>query len=339
VRSIAKRLRRFAAASWLVFAAITGAAPARALEQATVALPAVSPLFVTLDVADDLGLWEKYGVDLKTIDVPGVGAVNAVISGSVEFAASGAASPLRAAKRGQPLLVIATLADRLYVQIVMRRSIAEAASFDRSASLAARARLLRGRTIAVEAVGGSADVYLRLIAAEGELTEDDLHLAPMLQSNMEAAFDTGAIDGFVAGPPYSVVPVEAGTGVVVASGPDGDPGNMVPFGYIVMVTRPPVCAARRALCVGVGQALKEAAGFVVEHPAEAAASVRKRFPNLSDPVFQATMAAAFRAIPRSPVTTAVILEHADLFNIEAGFTKPEEKRANYDDLFTNEFVK
>jgi NitT/TauT family transport system substrate-binding protein len=339
VCSIAERLRRFAAASWLGLAAIAGAVPARALEHATVALPAVSPLYVILDVADDLGLWEKYGVDLKTVDVPGVGAVNAVISGSVEFAASAASSPLRAAKNGQQLLVIATLADRLYVQIVMRRSIAEAASFDRSASLAERARLLRGRTIAVEAVGGSAHAYLRLIAAEGGLTEDDLHLAPMLQSNMEAAFETDAIDGFVAGPPYSVVPVQRGTGVVVASGPDGDPDNMVPFGYIVMMTRPPVCAARRALCLGVGQALKEAAAAVADHPGEAVASVRKRFPNLSDAILQATMAAAFRAIPRSPVTTASIFEHADLFNIEAGFTKPEEKRANYDDLFTNEFVK
>ena len=339
MRSIAKRIRRFAGASSLVLVAIAGAAPARALEQATVALPAVSPLYVIEDVADDLRLWEKYGVDLKTVDVPGVGAVNAVISGSVEFAASAAASPLRAARSGQHLLVIATLADRLYVQIVMRRSVAEAASFDRSASLGVRARLLRGRTIAVEAVGGSADAYLRLIAAHGGLTEDDLHLAPMLQSNMEAAFETKAIDGFVAGPPYSVVPVQAGTGVVVASGPDGDPGDMVPFGYIVMVTRPQVCAARRALCLGVGHALKEAAAFVADHPAEAAASGRKRFPNLSDAVFQATMAAALRAIPRSPVTTASVLEHADLFNIGAGLTKPEEKRATYDDLFTNDFVK
>jgi NitT/TauT family transport system substrate-binding protein len=338
VRSTAERLRVLAAASSLGLAAIAGAAPARALEQASVALPAVSPLYVIQDVADDLQLWQKYGVDLKTVDVPGVGAVNAVISGSVEFAESAAASPLRAARSGQHLLVIATLGDRLYVQIVLRRSVAEAASFDRSASLAVRARLLRGRTIAVEAVGGSADAYLRLIAVQGGLTEDDLHLAPMLQSSMEAAFETNAIDGYVAGPPYSIVPVQAGSGVVVASGPDGDPDSMVPFGYIVMVTRPQVCEARRALCLGVGRALKEAAAFVADHPAEAAASVRKRFPTLSDATFQATMTAVLRAVPRAPVTTAPVLEHADLFNVAAGLTKQEDKRASYDDLFTNEYV-
>src|SRR5271155_1140494 len=102
---------------------MAGASPARALEQATVALPAVSPLFVIQDVAEDRGLFEKYGVALKSVDVPGVGAVNAVISGSGESAASAAASPLRAVRSGQHLLVIATLADRLYVQIVLRRQI------------------------------------------------------------------------------------------------------------------------------------------------------------------------------------------------------------------------
>src|SRR5271163_3561897 len=80
VRLIADPIRRLAAALSFGFAAITGAVPAGALEQATVAFPAVTPLFVILDVAEDRGLWQKYGVDLKSVDVPGVGAVNAVIS-------------------------------------------------------------------------------------------------------------------------------------------------------------------------------------------------------------------------------------------------------------------
>ena len=335
---IADRIGRLAAALSLALAATAGTAPVRALEQATVAIPTVSPLYVILDVAEDRGFWQKHGVGLKTIDVPGVGAVNAVISGSVEFAASAAASPLRAARSGQHLLVIATLADRIFVQIVLRRSIAQSAGFDPKASLAQRARLLRGRTIAVESIGGAANVYLRLIAAQGKLTENDVTIAPMLPSSMEAAFASHAVDGFVAGPPYSVVPVQDGTGIVLASGPNGDPANMVPFGYIVMVTRPGLCVERRALCFGIGGALKEAASFVADHPGDAAASVRKRFPNLSDAVFQATMEAVFRAVPRSPVTTASVLDHADLFNIAAGLTKAEDKRASYEDLFTNEYV-
>jgi NitT/TauT family transport system substrate-binding protein len=333
-----RRAAGFALALWAIAGSSAGAQE-RALQAATIALPTVSPGFVVQYVADDLGLWAKHGVDMKTVFVQGVGAVNALIGGSVEFSESAAASPIRAVERGQHLLVIATLADRVDVQLVVRRPVAEAASFDPTASLAARARLLRGRTIAVEAIGGFADAYLRLIALRGGVDPDDLRVAPMLQSSMEAAFDARAIDGFVAGPPYPIIPVQAGTGVVVASGTDGDPPDMVPFGFIVMITRPEVCQQRRQLCLGVGGALKEATAFIADHPEAATAAARKRFPALSEAVLAATMAATLRATPRSPVTTASQLEHADLFNIAAGLSKPEDKRASYDDLFTDEYVR
>ncbi|HUB94877.1 MAG TPA: ABC transporter substrate-binding protein [Stellaceae bacterium] len=322
-------------ALWMIGAGI----PARAIERATVAIPAVSPSFVVQAVADDHDLWAKYGVDLKSVAVPGVGAVNAVLSGSVDFAESAAASPLRAARSGQHLLIIATLMDRLYVQLVMRRTLLEAASFDPTASLAARVKVLPGRTIAVEAIGGAAFAYLRVLAALGGFGPDDVRVAPMLQSSMEAAFAANAIDGFVAGPPYSAGPVDAGAGLVVASGPDGDPDSMVPFGYIVMLTRPELCTKRRALCVGIGHALREAAAYVCDNPDGAAASVKKRFPTLDRAIFRTTMKAVLNGTPRIPVTSAAELEHADLFNVAAGLTKPEQKRTSYDDLFTNEYIR
>ena len=43
-------------------------------------------------IASDLGLWQKHGIKVKTVAITGIGAVNAVISGSAQFAQASASS-------------------------------------------------------------------------------------------------------------------------------------------------------------------------------------------------------------------------------------------------------
>ena len=55
------------------------------------------------------------------------------------------------------------------------------------------------------------------------------------------------------------------------------------------------------------------------------------------------LAAGFAEIrkgaPRPPVVGKADLENAELYNIDAGLLKPEEKLKSYDGLYTDEYVK
>src|ERR1700742_3914736 len=100
-------------AKTMVLAAITALASpglARAddakLESVTMANPVVSLSFSAGYVADALGLWAKHGLSVKTLEISGVGALNAVISGSADFAQPSGPSFTRAAAKGQRMLAI-----------------------------------------------------------------------------------------------------------------------------------------------------------------------------------------------------------------------------------------
>ena len=50
-----------------------------------------------------------------------------------------------------------------------------------------------------------------------------------------------------------------GSAVTIASGPDGDPADLVPFANVLLVTQPATCAKREAVCMGMAHAFAEAA--------------------------------------------------------------------------------
>src|SRR6185312_9329517 len=91
-------------AAFILAALLAG--PARAAEpvEAVMALPAFSLSFSFEYLAEDMGLYEKRGVRVRQIVLPGVGSINGVISGSADFGIASATSLTRAAARGQRLL-------------------------------------------------------------------------------------------------------------------------------------------------------------------------------------------------------------------------------------------
>jgi ABC-type nitrate/sulfonate/bicarbonate transport system substrate-binding protein len=310
-----------------------------ALEDVVITLPAFSLTVSAGYIADDLGLWEKQGLRVKKITLQGIAATNAVIAGSSDFAEGSGVSFTRAAARGQRLLAIVNTIDRPFVQIVLRNDLAAAAGFDPKASLEKRARVLRGRTIAVESINSVVHGYVRLIAKRGGYDPEEIRISPMQPDNMIAAFQTKAIDGFAMSLPWPQKPVLEGTATVIASGPDGDPPEMKPFAYNLVVTRPETCIKRKPLCEKVGHAYAEAIAFIMDQPEKALALLEKRFSMLDPKLVAASFAAIRKITPRPPVVSRAALENAELFDIEAGLLKPEDKLKSYDGLYTDEFAK
>jgi NitT/TauT family transport system substrate-binding protein len=290
-------------------------------------------------IAEDLGLFKKNGLKVKVVVIQGVGATNAVIAGSADFVEASATSITRAAARGQRLLVIAETLNRPGVQVVLRKEIAEAGHFDPKAPFKARAALLRGHLIAIDAIGSQINGYLILSLKRAGIDPNSMQMPIMAAPNMVAAFRAKQIDGFTMPAPWSLIPVMEGTADLVISGPDGDPPDFEPFASSVLATRPQTCRDRRPLCVAFGHSFVEAESFLHDHPAEALAIIKKRFPTLDDKVLAASFETVRRISPNPPLVSRKGLENGENLNVEAGLMKPEEKLASYDGLLTDEFVK
>jgi ABC-type nitrate/sulfonate/bicarbonate transport system substrate-binding protein len=320
-----------------VLALAPSAAPAQDAEDATFAYPNVALTFSASYLAEDLGLYAKHGVRLKSLMIAGPGATNAVISGSADFALASTAVQTRAAARGQRLLSIANPVERPIVQIILRKELVP--NFDFKAPLNDRIRTLRGRTIAVDAIGSILHGYPLLLARRAGIDPAEIRMSPMAPPTALAAFQSGQIDGFAMSMPWPIGPVLDGKATLIASGADGDPPDMKPFGMASMITKPDTCEKRKSLCMKMGRAITEAAAYLRDRPAESLALLKKRFATLDEKVLAAGFEQIRKATPFPPVTVRGALENGELYNIEAGLLKPEDKLKTYDGLYTDEFVK
>jgi len=231
------RFPMLAIAAAVAMTAGTAPAQAQPAEEIILADPAFSLTFSASYIASDLDLWGKHGIKVKTVQITGIGAINSVISGSSHFAQASASSFGRATARGQKLIAIATTIDRPFAQIVLRKEIAQAAGFDPKAPLEKRAAVLKGRTIAVDSINSMIHAYVRLIVSRAGVNPDDVRIAPMAPNSMLAAFQSKQIDGYAMSLPWPQKAVQDGEAFLIASGPDGEPGDMIPFGHNLKIGR------------------------------------------------------------------------------------------------------
>ncbi len=308
-------------------------------EDVVLAVPNVALTFAPGYLAEDMGLFAKRGLNVKSVVIAGIGSANAVISGSADFAQISGATLTRAAARGQRLLAIVSTLNRPTIQIVLRKEIAAAAGFDPKATLEKRAQLMRGRTIAVNSINSVIHAYVLLLARRAGYNADEIRIAPMAPNSAIAAFQTRQVDGFAMSMPWPLQPVLEGSAVVIASGADGDPADMYPFGHNVFVAKPETCDRRKSACVKLGLAMVEAITVMLERPDEALPFLKKRFQAFDEKLLAAGFAEIRKGAPRPPVVTKADLENAELYNMGAGLLKPEEKLKSYDGLYTDEYVK
>ncbi len=303
-------------------------------ESTTLAIPAINLGFIARYVAEDEGFWKQQGLDVKIQHIQGIGSMNAVISGSVDFSMSSGPSITRANARGQKLVALATGIDESDEYIVIRKEIADAAHFDPHGTLAERGRILQGKTIATGGAGAIPDVVLKVVQKIAGVPRDSVTTTPMQPPEFMAAFDRKSIDGFVSGPPFTQEALIAGTGVLVSNAAAGEPKEYSPVSSALLLAKASFCPAHRSICGVV-----EAAQFIHDHPQETLAILKKNFGQYDDKVLEASYEALKAMTPVPPVTTPKSLENADDMNIAAGFMTSADKLKDYAALVDNEFVK
>lgn len=326
--------------STIALIAVAAAAPAAvAADRATLAIPAVNLAFIDRYVAADEGLWKKEGLDVTVSEIQGIGATNAVISGSVDFAFASGPTVTRANARGQKLVALATTIDQSDEDILVRKDIAAAAHFDPGAPLTERGKVLKGLTIATGGAGAIPDVVLKVVAKEAGLAPHAVTTAPMAATEFIAAFTQKSIGGFVSGPPFAQIALLDGTGVLVSDTTKGEPADYSPVSSALLLTRASFCPAHYQICVKLVHGIAEASRFVHDHPKQTLAVMKRHFGKYSPAVLQASYEALRPMMPVPPITTPQELQNADRLDIAAGFLKPSDQLKDYAAIIDNRFAK
>ena len=142
------------------------AAQDKKLQPLVVSYASVSGSRAPLWIAKEMGLFEKYGLDGKPIFVPaGYPSVSALISGDVQFIATGGSVVAAASAQGAPIVMVATLGSIDY-KLIAHPSISSVEG-------------LRGKVIGGLRPGTTTDfVLLRILKKLGLVPGKDVTILP-----------------------------------------------------------------------------------------------------------------------------------------------------------------
>jgi ABC-type nitrate/sulfonate/bicarbonate transport system substrate-binding protein len=314
--------------------------PVRAAEpdKIKVAYPSQIVNFAAEFLAEDL-FYKDLGLDVQSMEIAGVGAMNAVISGSVDFSFSSGGSLTRAAAHGQKLLAIATLGNESGEFAVIRKDIAEAAHFDPKAPAAQRAQILKGHAFGIGGFNTIGDAFLRVFAKVGNVDTKDMTFSALQPPDIIAAMNRKVLDGFSLGSPWAQQVVRDGSAVIIANGVEGDPPGYSPQASSLLVARPQLCADHRSICERMGHAMVLATQYMHDHPKESLVLLKKHFSTVDDAVLADAFASVLEMTDLPPAPSAIQLKNGDKMNLDAGFIKPEDLLPSYNDLFTTAYMK
>jgi ABC-type nitrate/sulfonate/bicarbonate transport system substrate-binding protein len=332
-------MRRLALAA---LAALALARPAAADNEVVFALPAINLGFAPVFIADQLGYWKEQGLAVKLPVISGVGAINAALAGSADFAIATGQTVIRANVRGQKAVIVVSFFTNLAHEAVLAKAAAAAAGITMDSPLEKRARALKGKKIAVNATNAIPHAYLKMLARKGGLDpERDVQVAVMSPEAAFAALRSGAIDGLVQALPYSLIPIKQGTGVLISSNlrERMDFPELVPQVFNGVVARNDECVKKPTVCRRMVDGFVRGMQFMHEHPKESIDVLRKKMPDEDG----ATIEEAYRLMIKWTPKTAHISEDGWIktqeLAIVAGMIKPEEKLSSFKELYVSEFTK
>jgi ABC-type nitrate/sulfonate/bicarbonate transport system substrate-binding protein len=304
------------------------------------AIPAQTLTFSAYFVAHDMGFFKKEGLKVTDRYLVGVASPNAVLAGSADFTVGTGPVFLRAAAQGQKFLAIADLVDKPLVELVLRKDVADAAGISDKTPAVERAKALKGKTIAVQGVGSIVHAWQRYVTNMGGLDiEKDVRIAPMDPPAMLPALENKAVDGFATSMPFTTQAIVKGTAIMVASSTFDAP-DLSPFAYALVYSRPGFCKEKGDLCPRMARAFQGAAKAIQEKPDEVFEKVlRKRLAKTPPDLLAAAWKVARTAHAKDIRVTVKQLENSQKINLATKLIEPKDAVTNYEELFTDEYVK
>ncbi|HEY1361836.1 MAG TPA: ABC transporter substrate-binding protein [Xanthobacteraceae bacterium] len=169
---------RKSAANRALLAAALIVAPslANAESKLIVAMPTTPPNLVhmPIHIANDLGLFKKYGLEVKVIELAGgVYTFRAVVAGSADIASASGPFSIVGKAKGAPTRMILTNTPKLEASMVVNEDIKTMAD-------------LKGKRIGIQEPGGFADVLARGVLRAAKIDPKDVHFVSIATEDVPA---------------------------------------------------------------------------------------------------------------------------------------------------------
>ena len=303
------------------FVTMASAAFGQPLQDITIGLSAASFATAPTQIAKEMGLYEKHGLNAKIIVMQsGNAALSALLGKSVTFALAGSSEFIAARARGQKIVTV----DRIYggssAYLVLAKSVVDKLGISPDAPLNDRLKALSGLVIASPSPTSTYTLSYRLAAKAAGV---EFRSTYMDFAAMNAALETGAIQGYVGSAPFWVNPVLKGLAVMWVNGPRGDlPTDYSPVNGNSLQAMQDFAEANRDLIGKLRAVIAELRQAVKDRPAEVKAVLAKMYPSLTAEMIGLLFASESRGWIYPPITAADIKHDID-FTKATGAPLPE----------------
>ena len=307
-----------------------GSLHAQSLEEIKLAVGSTSVANADFKVADELGLFQKNGLKLQlTVMDSSVAALSAVIAKSVDAVSAGIVEFVTANARGQKVLILADTVQGFPVTLVLSKTVVDRLKVSPTAPVADRFKALDGLTVATSSPTTTSTISFRAAAAKYGARLNFVHMA---QATMNAALQTGAVQGFVAGAPFWAVPVKDGNAVAWISGPKGElPQELVPSSSNQLQALREFVETRPATAKKLRDVLKDLAVAVKDRPADVKRALAKLYPDLDSATIDLFYGSELPAWTGLPFTAERMQREIDFLK-SSGISIPGIEKLNAADL-------
>jgi len=334
------RLSHFALAlACSIMAGSTSGALAQDRQKIRVTVPTPSMMFYPLFYGQERGHFPNAGMDVEVIVTNGDGPdVDAVISGSVQFAVSTPNRLFTAFEQGKPLKAVMMLAKRMAIECAMNKQIADKLGITPQTPIEQRFKAMKGLTVAGTRPGAFTYVLLETYGKRvGLEPQKDFKLIGVGGANsMLPALENNQIAIGCTGSPFQELAVARGKAIAFTNNMGGGDAAFDDFLFELVYVRPDFAKDNGDTVRRFLRAFLASVNEILDSPTDShMPALKARYGGAPDDVIRSSFEKTKGIYARDGVVTPGSVEKAGAFMIASGAIK---KAATYDDVADNSFL-
>jgi NitT/TauT family transport system substrate-binding protein len=304
-----------------------------------VTVPTPSMMFYPLYYGQEKGHFPKEGMDVEVIVTNGDGPdVDAVISGSVQFAVSTPNRLFTAFEQGKPLKAAMMLAKRMAIECAMNKQVADKLGITKDTPLEQRLKAIKGLTVAGTRPGAFTYVLLETYGKRaGLVPQKDFKLIGVGGANsMLPALENNQIAIGCTGSPFQELAVARGKAIAFTNNMGGGDPAFDDFLFELVYVRPDYLKENGETVRKFLRAFLASVNEIVDTPAaDHMAALKARYGGAPDDVILASFENTKKIYTRDGVITPGSVQRAGAFMLETGAIKTP---ATYEQIADNGYL-
>lgn len=318
---------------------LLGSAQAQERQKIRVTVPTPSMMFYPLYYGQEKGHFPKEGMDVDVIVTNGDGPdVDAVISGSVQFAVSTPNRLFTSFEQGKPLKAAMMMAHRMAIECAMNKQVADRLGIRADTPLETRLKAIKGLTVAGTRPGAFTYVLLETYGKRvGLVPQKDFQLIGVGGANsMLPALENNQIAVGCTGSPFQELAVARGKAIAFTNNSRGGDPAFDDFLFELVYVRPDYLQGNAETVRRFLRAFLVSMNELMDTPAEShLPALKARYGGVPDEVLMQSFENTKAIYKRDGVITPASVQKAGAFMVETGAIKTP---ATYEQVATNDYL-